>query len=409
MAMIESVAVFRQRAEELQTGLRGRLESQGLSTFRGLAFALGTPQTPPSQGEFDAFALRVLGAGYTLAQAAALRALHFEASTLVVASLKEQISHVSGQAETVAKRIPNAERRVRAATQRAKLAGVEISGELEPSYALLDLCNEIVESGNMSWVAPSRCGKRSAEVQNSIKAEAKQHVQIEKSQLIVTPSAPKQHVDTNNEIKVYWALSRRAIAMDQCALISYGVQMQWIQSMMEAMSEEAPPGYAKVGIAQALRSDKELFTLLARKLPGPYRAAGTGPPPCDAGMQQLVAHARVQQMLLPLPSLTKGSRQDNTADADSDDAPPKPRPKKKAKAQPKKPNAASVTKPQELATYDCKHEGKPICWWFNVAAGCQQKIAANKKAETARCRFGLHVCAKCKKDNHGLASCRSKE
>jgi hypothetical protein len=176
MAMIESVAVFRQRAEELQTGLRSKLEGQGLTTFRSLAFALGTPQAPPSQSEFDAFASRVLGAGYTLAQSAALRALHFEASTLVVASLKEQISQVSGQAETVAKRVPNAERRVRAATQRVKLAGVEISGELEPSHVLLDLCNEIVESSCMCWLAPSRCGKRSAEVQNAVKVEANREV-----------------------------------------------------------------------------------------------------------------------------------------------------------------------------------------------------------------------------------------
>ena len=345
----------------------------------------------------------MLGAGYTLAQGAALRALHFEASTLVVASLKEQISQVSGQPETV----PNAERRVRAATQRAKLAGVEISGELEPSYALLDLCNEIIESSNMYWLAPSRCGKRSAEVQSSIKAEAKQQLQIEKSQLVVTANAPKQNVDTGTELKVYWALSRRAIAMDQCGLISYSVQMLWIQSLMEAISEEAPPGYARVNIAQALRADKELFTMLARKLPGPCRATGTGAPPCDLVVQQLVNHSRIQQLLLPLPG--KGGRQTDHGDADSDDAPPRPRPKKKAKAAPKKPNAPTVAKPQELANFDCKHEGKPVCWWFNVAAGCQQKIVTGKQAEISRCKFGLHICAKCKKNNHGLSSCRSKE
>ena len=44
MAMIESVAVFRQWAEGLQTGLRAKLEAQGLNMFRSLAFGLGTPQ-----------------------------------------------------------------------------------------------------------------------------------------------------------------------------------------------------------------------------------------------------------------------------------------------------------------------------------------------------------------------------
>ena len=176
----------------------------------------------------------------------------------------------------------------------------------------------------MYWLAPSRCGKRSAEVQSSIKMEAKQQLQIEKSQLVVTANAPKQNVDTGAELKVYWALSRRAIAMDQCGLISYSVQMLWIQSLMEAISEEAPPGYAKVNIAQALRADKELFTMLARKLPGPYRATGAGAPPCDLVVQQLVNHTRVQQLLLPLPG--KGGRQTDHGDADSDDAPPEASP-----------------------------------------------------------------------------------
>ena len=92
MAMIESVAVFRQRAEELQTGLQAKLEGQGLNTFRSLAFALGTPQAPPR-------AISMPSHCACWGQASRLRRglllglyIFFEASTLVVASLKEQFS-----------------------------------------------------------------------------------------------------------------------------------------------------------------------------------------------------------------------------------------------------------------------------------------------------------------------------
>jgi Tfp pilus assembly protein PilZ len=84
--------------------------------------------------------------------------------------------------DLIVKRIPVAEKRYRLEQQEQRLAGIAISGELEPSHQLLDLTNNVLETGSIIWIAPSRCTKRSEEVQLSIK-ERPSAVQVENQQL----------------------------------------------------------------------------------------------------------------------------------------------------------------------------------------------------------------------------------
>ena len=56
-----------------------------------LVSILTAPQSPPTEAQFDAFARLVFGAGATVRQTANLKRLHFEATTLVIASLKESL------------------------------------------------------------------------------------------------------------------------------------------------------------------------------------------------------------------------------------------------------------------------------------------------------------------------------
>ena len=91
-----------------------------------------------------------------------LRDLHFEATTYVIQVFKEQAS--SDGTDTQVKRLPMPERTARALEQQQRLSGVTISGELQPSYNLIDKCNTIYETGALVWLAPSVCSKRDAEV-----------------------------------------------------------------------------------------------------------------------------------------------------------------------------------------------------------------------------------------------------
>ena len=93
MSLVESNAAFAQRCTELdRTGNFGNaLTAQNINTFSAMAFALGTPQTPPTDQQFDTLAQTVFGGGFTLGQASLLRRLHFESTTLMIASVKQRV------------------------------------------------------------------------------------------------------------------------------------------------------------------------------------------------------------------------------------------------------------------------------------------------------------------------------
>ena len=105
MALIGSVASFNQRCDEILAdgSLRNRLGLAGVDTFSKLAFSVGTPQTPPTEAQFDTFATNIFGPGASVGQTASLKRLHFEATTLVIASLKERITGDGSEVTSVRK------------------------------------------------------------------------------------------------------------------------------------------------------------------------------------------------------------------------------------------------------------------------------------------------------------------
>ena len=72
--MIDSEAAFEQGCKEINPdgSFHRSLDAQQVRTFRTLAFSMGTPQSPPTEAQFDAFANAVFSAGPTLGQKAML-------------------------------------------------------------------------------------------------------------------------------------------------------------------------------------------------------------------------------------------------------------------------------------------------------------------------------------------------
>ena len=127
MSLIESVAAFRQRCDEIQADgtLRTSLIRAGVDSFSKLAFSVGTPQTPPTEAQFDAFAAQVFGGGVNVGQTASLKRLHFESTTLVIASLKERMTG-DGSEVTAVRKVATAEKRARLEAQVGRLQAYEL-------------------------------------------------------------------------------------------------------------------------------------------------------------------------------------------------------------------------------------------------------------------------------------------
>ena len=270
--------------------------------------------------------------------------------------------------------------------------------QLDPSHALLDLA-QMLESGAIMWLAPSKCSKRDDEVQMvqmSLK-DSKSSVQIENSQLRVGPSVEVIEAEWNSELKYQWCMMRRGLAFDQCRVLSWNVHQHWVNYMLNLLSRPVNPGFQQIKLDQQVRADRELWTLLAQEVSGSLKMDGNEIP-LDKHVTRLATDPRATMLLLPLPANQRVT-----------EAPDKPRPNPKAgpakpaaKVSSKRKTRAERSCPEELKQYTTKVAAGRICWNYNMKDGCQLSTSG----KPAKCSRGLHLCACCHKAGHSLVVCR---
>ena len=296
--IIDSEAAFQQRCSESASDatLHTKLSAQGIKTFKTLAFVIGSPQQPPTECQFEAFSAKVYGTEPTMGQTAVLRHLHFEATTLVVQTYRDLVTHDPSDPSHTRK-VPVPEKRARLDLQRRRLSGMEITGELEPSHQLLDTTNQQYESGIIMWIPASKCAKREAEILATGKDKGSL-LQVEQNVIKVGQGEPHIACDVTDPLRFQWAMMRRGLAYDSCHMISWDVHQKWVQKMLDCLSMTPPPGYSAVTLNQCMRADKELFLLLAREVVPPFKVDSLGVSPLDSKFQALMYDVRLQQYLL---------------------------------------------------------------------------------------------------------------
>ena len=216
MALVDSEAAFASHCNAIDKSreLLNICVHAELTTFMRMAFAIGTPQMPASEDAFRTFATDLNnGIEPSITMMSLLRRLHFEAVTMVVAHLKTNVTTDAGVEGS--RKLPPVEKLARLQEQQSRLKGLTIKGEMQPSYALIDLIAGIHDSGSIVWVPPSKCTKRDAEVQQSLK-EKPTTLTVEQQTLKLAAGEPKIRADTSNELLMQWALQRRGLAFDLC-------------------------------------------------------------------------------------------------------------------------------------------------------------------------------------------------
>jgi hypothetical protein len=403
MALVDSQATFSLHCDKIDnTGwLKATLHRNNLKTFSDLGFAVGTPQAPAGQAEFEVFCTQINGgADMTISEAARLRRLHFEACTLIVAHTKQQVS-LDASVEG-GRKLPVAEKQARLQQQQQRLTGVNISGELQPSYALIDLAASMLESNSVIWISPAKCSKRESEIQLSTTKEKSSVIAVEQHTLKVTAAEDVVKVDHSTELQLQWAMQRRGIALDQCRLIDWETHQRWVQYLLGLLTKAVPDGYAKIKMEQLLKADRELFLVMAQELQQSGDRLTDTPSPMNTAMPRLMTDPRITMHLLPLPSHAT-----RVQSAPSATAPPRKenpmnaKGRGKVRREGKQSSKAKAMCPAELKDYKQQDDqGRPICWAYNLKAGCKETVT------DGRCKKGAHICIKCKRSNHGLATCR---
>ena len=380
MALVDSQASFEKRCNELQDGLYDMLNDSGINTFSALAFAVGTPQAAPPDGDMQRFADRLMGGPASLAELSIVKRIHFEAVTLVMYDLQK---HSSSQDLTEPGRsLPFVEKQRRLVLQQDRITGISHKHEQQASHALIDACFQIVENGSLVYIAPSKCGSRDHEIQQDAKSKQKQLVTIEQGALktVAAPSLPV--VDVGTEMKLMFAFQRRGLAFDLVSLMSWQVHSDWCNKLFRALMSDAVPNFSPISLDQLLRADQELFVLLAAEYTGSLKPSALDlDPPLDAEVRRLMNDPRINVHLTPIPRVEK--RPINQTTGGNNNPPPNGNKRARTEA----PKAASQM-PAELQGLHVKtKDGKPICWHKNLKKGCRNNT------KNGRCRFGFHVFA----------------
>ena len=239
MSLADSEAAFGQHCNKIVTdgSLLNLLQSKGIRNLSALAFSIGTPQVPPSDEQFKDFTTRLNdGVDLDFGTQAALRRLHFEAAAVVMAELKTKATDSSGDA---VRKLPIAEKAARLRDQETRLQGVRIRGELQPSYALIDMVAQMKESDSVTWIAPSKCSKRDSEIQGNMK-DKPVTLSLEQQMVKLASAEEPPAVDTSTDLQLQWALQRRGLAFDQCALISNSEHEIWVQQLLSQLTKDPP-------------------------------------------------------------------------------------------------------------------------------------------------------------------------
>ena len=158
----------------------------------------------------------------------------------------------------------------------------------------------MVESGVLTWIAPSKCSKRDDEIQANIRPAAST-LQIEQSTLKVAQVPVATTADVGSELKLQWALQRQGIAMDQCRLLDWAYHEEWVQWLLQTLPKDVPPGFAAVKLDQLLRADKELWTILAQQQSKSLKPVNDQPV-LNEDFKKLTTDPRATMLILPLPT-----------------------------------------------------------------------------------------------------------
>ena len=204
---------------------------------------------------------------------------------------------ISRTSDDAPRKLATAERASRYADQVARLPGIEMSGEQEPSHSLIDAIYHMSEEGQLRYVKWDECTKRDQELMGLKsdpvwKADASGIIRETKVKEALT-------AEYDTDLKLRFALQRRSLAFDQARWVDYQDFERWSQILLEAYTAPAMEGYQKVTIEQLHRADLQLFKVLIRETRNGIKAVGTRQPMAEA-LKEAIKAPEVRLLLQPL-------------------------------------------------------------------------------------------------------------
>lgn len=382
MVSLESKAAWESRARAIGVpeGFINELQIAKLDTFGQWAFCCASnPSSGDDKPVRDAVQA-LIERDVTPQEMIYCRKLFFEGRTYAVSDMQSRIDRSADDKPRV---MPLAERLARIERQKTTLIGVTWTAELEPAHKLVDKILTMKEDGTLVFIPPQKCISRIQEIQQekhevALTFDGAGNVKMGKR-------AEELKCDTNGDLNLRNAWTRRNLAFDQAGLASFVVLEKWATKLMLSKLKEPPTGFRYISTQQICECDREFWMQLSQQSRGSLHSVDPDVFPLDTLIEQLTTSPEVLCFLSPLP----GQKRD-APDANPNPITKKPKPNVDTGAGPSKPSAPS----------------QPGTNWRKLPPGCQRKGAngwrclkyqwglCNKQKES-KCKFGVHECYKC--------------
>ena len=389
MSFSDSEAVFIQRCREIGfeeqdiTNLRGKK----LTTMSRFAFACNYSPSASDESPLVGLAKEIYGHDPSTIEMSFVRRLFNEAYVNVASDIKSKAETTD---ETPIRRLAPAERSERLKQQQQRLKGVNIAGPLEPGDSLIDRCISIYESDRIQYVDWQSAVSREHELLTGSKKDS----QLTFDGSGVLKLQKTNHVEpcsTASEIQVRYALTRRALAMEQANLVKFSLMEAWSEKLMQCRLEEPGVGFSRTTMRQLEQADRKLFVVLGEGTRDGIKATAGGRP-IDQIFEKSMQCSEVMSILQPRPSMgTKPERDSPRPSAERPlkkqrvDKGGKGSPKGKGKS--KGSNNARI--PHELLALGdvvaSTPKGLRLCFGFNLKR-CPYGVDKQK------CERGVHCC-----------------
>ena len=397
------------------------------------AFAFVTtfnPQAADDKPLSDAIQ-NITGIAPTVVEMAYFRRLHLEAHAMTVADARLRIEAPPNGEESTVRKMPAPERTERYNKQKTRLTGLVWSLTLEPSHRLIDKTQQQVEDNAPSYISLDQCTCRQQELAG-IRKEPTVRIDPATGTMSVGEKQTEEWANTSSDHNLRMAFRRRALAYDQCNLVSYEQMEVWTERLFSAMLDIPPAGYSAPTRDRILAADRQLFAKVVETCRSGVIPANdeTGIyNPIESAIKLYAEHPSVIFHLLPLPTLGLSSKRpadsnqepnkrqrgnsgrrlkrdnnnqrDNVTNASSSS---KPAEKDRSKGQGKDRGKGSKGKEAQLppALQGCWRtvKGKKACIYFNMAI-CENRAGAGEE-----CRQGIHLCMQPQcGENHPAVMC----
>ena len=216
MVSLESKAAWEARARAIGVpdGFLAELQGCNLDTFGQWAFCCQCDQNSFDDTPIKAAVDALLGREVTPQEMVLCRRLYFEGRTYAAADMQARIERTS---EDKPRTMPLAERMARIERQKGDLVGVTWTAELEPSHKLVDKIVAMQDDGALLFIPPHACVSRVQEIhREALTFDSAGNIRMGKK-------AEELKCDTNGDLNLRNAWTRRNLAYDQAGLASCGL------------------------------------------------------------------------------------------------------------------------------------------------------------------------------------------